>query len=243
MKKVLFIIIVLFSLGSSPGFAQCCGTSQKMIQQITASPLKMYYLKNAGSPFYVNQWQDASLTVTSGEIYPDLKVRLDLVKDELVYYNPAIKKQLVIDKESIKEFKLKDIPSGREILIRNVPKIDSAGKSIKQFYFILVTDSISLWARHIKEEVRNNDVSSLRGIQGYYYEKVKYFAVIHNYLYNVPTQKRRLAKMFPEYKHSIITYIRKQHINLKDDYQMSLLFGKINELVRSGTDSVNINPD
>lgn len=225
-KKVSFVfIIVVFKYLSCN--AQCCGNEQIMMQQITASAFHIYYLQYDGIPFFNEKWSDAALKVTSGEIYEGLKVRIDLFKDELVYYNPALHKQLIIDKGIIDEIYLKKAEGDHEYLVKNICRQDSTDRSDCSFYFIHVSDSISLWSTQRKDVVQYNSTSTK--MLGYYFVQAKYYMVVEGNKKSIPLQKRQLAKLFPENKRTIISYVNKNQLNLKDFNDLSTLFKKINE--------------
>lgn len=228
-KLSLVLLSVMFCF--LQGNAQCCGSNQLMIQQITASDYVRYSQQYDSVPFLSNKWSKASLKVTSGEVYYNLNVKVDVFKDNLIYYNEALNKQLIIDKEIIDEIRLMNEAGKQEYLIKNVCSSDSVKKQKCNFYFIHLSDSISIWSLRKKDVASYN--STTTKMLGYYYTQVKYYIVINHKLINLPQNKRVLAKMFPNNRRDILTYISKNHLKLKNPSHLVRLFEKINELEKA----------
>lgn len=231
MFKKLSLILFPITFGFLQANAQCCGSNQLMIQQITASPFVMYSQQYDSVPFLSTKWSKASLKVKSGEVYHELNVKIDIFKDDLIYYNEALHKQLIVDKEIIEEISLENEAGEQAYLIKNVCNNDSLKKKKCSFYFIHLNDSISVWSSRKKDIAKYNTAST--NMLGYYYTQVKYFMVINKQLINLPQQKRALAKMFPTNQRDILSYIKKNHLKLKNPSHLVRLFEKINELEKA----------
>jgi hypothetical protein len=231
MFKKLSLVFAIVTFKFLTCNAQCCGTDNIMMQQITASAFNIYYLQYDGSPFFNESWVDASLKVSSGEIYDSLKVRIDIFKDDLVYYNEALHKQLIVDKEIINEIYLNNERGEQEYLVKNVCSADTNNRPTCSFYFIQVSDSISLWSHQQKGVVQYNSTSTKK--LGYYFSQAKYYMVVNGKQTALTLHKRPLSKLFPENKRAIISYVNKNQLNLKDMNNLSQLFEKINELEKA----------
>jgi hypothetical protein len=230
LKKITFVFLLLvFNIIRSN--AQCCGTEHLMVQQITASPFIMYYLQYDSVPFADSKWSDASLKLVSGEVYDSLKVKIDIYKDDLIYYNATLHKQLIIDKLIIDEVSIKYDNGNQAYLVRNICVDDTLKMKKCDFYFIHLEDSISLWSKQKKDIVLYGSISTKK--LGYYYTVVKYKMVINNEIIDIPLSKRKLAKFFPNNQKAILVFIRKNHIKIKNSSHLVRLFVKINELEKA----------
>lgn len=224
-RELGVIIIVLLRL--IPCGAQCSKGDQIMLQQITASAFNNYYTQYEGSPFFNEKWYDASVKLTHGEICKGLKVKVDIYKDELIYDNIALNKILIIDNFIIDEIYLYDKNGNQEYLIKNVFDKGSETAFNGSFYFVHVSDSISLWSKNKKVRYLNNSTSAKN--VAYFAIDTKYYIVVNGELISVRINKKAIAKQFPENKKSIISCINESYLNLKDARHLNFLFRRINE--------------
>ncbi|MDA3894449.1 MAG: hypothetical protein PF517_22530 [Salinivirgaceae bacterium] len=224
--KIIFILTLVVVLGGQV-IAQCCGSKQKMVQQITGSSFQMYFSRYEGTPFLTTEWRIADVKVLSGEMYKGLKVRLDLYKDDVVYYNEALKKLIVIDEKIIEEVRFynADGTDGEVVSYYCNDKADDC-----KLFFIHYSDSISLWSEHQRKIEKYNDVSRSSSFLGGFYSVVKYYMVINNEFVHIPRRKRVLANMFPSNKKGIVLYISKNKLKQKNANDLVLIFKEINAL-------------
>lgn len=227
MYKRLIFIISLLVTSSLLGNAQSVKKEDLRNQRITGAAHTNYYSQYDGSPYFNEKWYNASVQLSGGEIYHDLKVELDIYKDELVIYNTALGRHIVVDKSIIDEIYLKNIDGEDETLVRNISTQTEDNQTEYSFYFIHVTDSISLWSKQKKNLFKNNSTSAKK--PGYFQHQIKYYMVVSGKMTPITLMNRPLAKKFPANKKTILSFIKQHRLDLRNDRHLSILFQMINE--------------
>jgi len=226
----LIILLLVGVLSFIKLNAQEVDENQYMLQQITASPFQLYYIQYEGTPFYSKDWMLASVKVNSGEIYQNIKVRIDLFKDDVIYYNENLHKQLIIDQEIVQEIYLRNEDENTNLRIVKRCWGKGFDETKCGLYFVLYDDRISLWSRHKKKVEQYNDVSKSSNILGKYYSVIKYYVVIKNKMLVIPKSKKKFAELFPNNKKEIVSYIKKNRLKLNNPKHLEILVKKLNEL-------------
>lgn len=227
MKNYILYLTIFFSLFTGSVLGQYKSVSQKMEQQLTASSYHNYHMQYGGTPFYSNDWVNASVSVLSGEMYTNLKIKYDLYKDEFIYYNEALKKLLIIDSGIITDVRIFD-KAGIELEWVTKHCVDSIRSC--EFYFVYHSDSISLYTKRKKKIEKNNSESRSSNDLGAYYTVSKNQLLVNHSLITVPKGKRALASLFPSNKKAILSYTSKEHLKVKNINDLSKIIAKVNEL-------------
>lgn len=228
MLSKITISLILFVLTFVNTKAQTCDTVPQMLQQITASPLKLYYVQYDGTPYIYSDWREADILLNGGEVYKNQKVKVDLFLDELVYFNHSLNKQLIVDKEIINKVTFVDDVVSSEIGLTNECERDSNDNC--SFYFIHLEDSISLWSRQIKKVEIYNEPSNGYSKIGKYFLRKKHFYVINNQLHSISISKRSFVKSFPTFRKELLVLIRKNGYSMKRSEDLVEVFKYINQV-------------
>ncbi len=232
MKGAFTFIGLIFIFLSINSYAQV-SDGPRMLQQITAYGYENYYLQYDKSPYLTREWSVADITVLSGEVYKDIRIKYDLYKGHIVYYNAQLKKQLIIDNEIITSIQFKAVNDiGKKQLI-NYCTTDTVHRAKCQFYFSLVTDSIALWSKMDKKVNIYTDVSSGYGKLGEYYLRVKYYLVVDDHFIHLPQNRRSFLKLYPENKKELAQFIRKKRLSFKNQEHLIWIIKKLNELEKA----------
>lgn len=240
MKLKISIIVIFIFVFAGQSKAQCCGTNELMVQQLTASPFNIYYTRYEYNPFYLNKWVKSAVTVNSGETYANLKLKYDLHKNEFVYYNERLKKLLVIDDEIISSIHMFD---DENKVIANIIRYCPKSKGECEFYFVHHSDSISFWSVASKKIEKYNDISRASNFIGGFYLVTKRYIVINDNFIALPKSKRAMAILFPSNKRAIISYINSNKLSIKNDTHLKTICIRINELERQNKSVYEPIPD
>jgi hypothetical protein len=229
-----FTWILVFVLGlNTISLAQKAEVPTAMLQQLTASGYDNYYLQYDRTPYFAKDWCESDITVTSGEVYENVKIKYDLYKGYIVYYNPILKKQLVIDNEIIESVVFKLPEQDRVYNLVNYCVNDSLNKPKCRFYFNLVDDSIGLWSAQDKKVNVYTDVSSGYGKLGEYYARIKYYLVVNDEFVSLPKNKRNLLKLYPNSKKELTQFIRKRKLVYKDEVHLMRIIQELNVIEKA----------
>lgn len=228
MLKYIIVIIFLNLFGLQIANSQNCESNQLNLHKITAREAKMYYLQYDGKPFIYDKWLKGHLTLAGGEVYRDLNIKIDVFKDEVLYFNKSLNKQLVIDKNIIRSVELIGDYKVDKIITHQVG--DSSMHSSYELYFVLLADSISLWCKRIKDINLNTDFSSRYAKLGTFYSKDKYYFVVNGELTRIPLRKGKILSYFPDVKKELSLFIRKNRYDITNEEHLAKVFEQINRL-------------
>jgi len=224
MRKTLFFILLFTAIQS---FAQGDKYKRSAIQHITGTTFVHYHSRLNGVPYYNSDWLNGDVTMKSGEIYHDLQLHYDAYRDDLIYFNEVSKKAIIIDKNAIICFTLKH-KNGTEELFE--PLQDDNLRSLSGRYLtILLKDSISVIKRCKTEEESYNYITN-NGKTGQFIHKETIYAWNGNELTPIPMRRKAIYKQFPEHKEKLRKFIIHNHIKLKNQSDIILLYKEINRL-------------
>lgn len=224
IKNILILpFLFTFFTGLSQPFFQ-----PNFLQQITASAFVPYYLQYDKDPYFYNKWATGSVTLISGEKHDSLKLKYDIHKDELHYYNDQLKKILHVDKEIVKEFTFN--LNDEVYVVGKSDLFEDYNEGGGSFYFVLVDGEISLWCKRYKEINEYTEFSSAYSKLGAFYLKQKYYIVKSEGKIRISLNKRLIAKQFPEKRKEILAFIRENKLNVKNEKHLIKIFTEINAL-------------
>lgn len=229
-KIKLILITLILGLTAKVNAQEDCN-NLNVKQYITGDLYPYYYAQYNGNPMINSEWFYGSFTMVSGQKYHNIKINFDLFKDELLYYNDNLRRIIIVDKSTVKDFTLKDEKSLDNdslhvVLINSNDTIsDYSGYIIE-----LVKNKISLYEKRTKLVQFDNMNYNSSGKLGKFYEKSKWFYQYNNQFVDLPKHRRALAKLFPEHSEEILKYMKKNRLKLTDPRQCRITFVEINRL-------------
>jgi hypothetical protein len=232
MKNIVFILIISSIFSSySKVLAQNNCTQPYQEQRISGDLFIPYAMQYLGSPYFNEEWFDGSVKLTSGASYNKLKLRYDIFKDHILYYNANIKRVVVIDDEIVSDFWIQKENLGGYYHLKKLQINDTTLRS--GFYFELLSDSISLYMKTAKFIDSQNSMNPSDDKLGSFYTKTTFFFMVNQQIHHVILRKRKLAKQFPKNQQQIVRYISKNHLSVKNAEHLRLIFIEINRLSHS----------
>jgi hypothetical protein len=105
MRKQRTILILLIIVQTITAQAQEMPGNQWDDQKIKGTR-NLPYAVFSGSPFLNDTWLPGKIEFTNGEVADSLRLRYSSFKDEIIYYNPEITSQIVIDKATLNGFEM-----------------------------------------------------------------------------------------------------------------------------------------
>lgn len=230
MASIKYILTTICIAAALIADAQGSLTRKSAIQHISGEPFVHYYASFDGVPFYRGDWLTGSVTMKSGETYNGLQLRYDDYKDDLIYQNDITNNVIIIDKNSIAQFCL-TLPNGK---IETFKLIEH--QNLKDFngsYFaIILEDSLSVIKKYQAKEERYSNVNMTLKKTGAFVQKESRYTWDGNELKGVPRFRRMILRQYPQYKEELRKFLFHNHIRMKNDDDVRLLYEEINRLER-----------
>ena len=230
MASIKYILTTICIAAALIADAQGSLTRKSAIQHITGEPFVHYYASFDGVPFYRGDWLTGSVTMKSGETYNGLQLRYDDYKDDLIYQNDVTNNVIIIDKNSIAQFCL-TLPNGK---IETFKLIEHQNlKDLNSNYFaIILEDSLSVIKKYQAKEERYSNVNMTLKKTGAFVQKESRYTWDGNELKGVPRFRRMILRQYPQYKEELRKFLFHNHIRMKNDDDVRLLYEEINRLER-----------
>jgi len=171
-----------------------------------------------GSPYLNEKYLSGEIELINGVNIGNLKLRYSCYRDQLIYYNPEISAQIVIDKFSLKGFSMID-SSGIKRIFRQL--YYNGFNPGNRFFEILVESKISLLAYRevILETVppymdnlgKLNNVTYQQAFSYFLYDPVRGFEPIRI------NKNSLLSKFSQTDRKQVVRMLRKNRIQIKDE--------------------------
>ena len=228
IKHILTVVCIVLAITAD---AQGRMTKKSAIQHITGEPFVHYYAMFDGVPFYLGDWLTGSVTMKSGETYDGLQLRYDAYKDDLIYQNNLTNNVIMIDKNAIEQFTLTHpldgkIETFKPIVHKNLREQNG------RYFAIILEDSISVIKKHETKEERYSNVNMTQKKTGAFVHKESRYTWDGTELKAVPRFRRLLLRQYPEHKDELRKFFFHNHIRMKNDNDVRLLYQEINKYVK-----------
>lgn len=230
MTPIKYILTIVCIAAALTVEAQGTKTRKSAIQHITGEPFIHYYAMFDGVPFYQGDWLTGSVTMNSGETYNNLQLRYDDFKDDLIYQNDVTNSVIIIDKNTVAQFTL-TLPNGKIETFKHLEH-----QSLKNFsgsYFaIILEDSLSVIKKYEANEERYSNVNMSLKKSGAFVQKESRYTWDGNELKSVPRFRRMLLRQYPQHKEELRKFFFHNHIRMKNDSDVKLLYQEVNRLTK-----------
>ena len=237
MAQIKYILTAICISAALTANAQGTMTKKSAIQHITGEPFVFYYAMFDGVPFYRGDWLTGSVTMKSGETYNGLQLRYDDFKDDLIYQNNITNSVIIIDKNSIAQFCLTR-PNGKTETFKLIEH--QSLKNLSGSYFaIILEDSLSVIKKYEAKEERYSNVNMTLKKTGAFVQKESRYTWDGNELKAVPRFRRMLLRQYPQHKDELRKFFFHNHIRMKNDDDVRLLYQEINRMVKEDSKATN----
>jgi hypothetical protein len=222
LKTAVFLI----SIGAWPisSFAQREVTIQNYGNTVDGNPLTTVRYENVtGNPYLTEGWNTALVKLKNGTTIREVKVKYDLVADELRFENKG-KELLFVD--PVEEFKIRILHNGKEDLA-HYKKVSALNNG--EFYEVLFEGTTSLYKKNRKIIVDKTPFNSATTVK-VFEQKMSYFLYHKNKAVNVKNSEKPILNILNDKKPSLTTYIQKEKLDLKQDKDLIKLIVYYNSL-------------
>ena len=227
IKYILTVVCIALAIAAE---AQGKASKKTAIQHITGEPYVHYYATIDGVPFYMGDWLTGSVTMKSGETYDGLQLRYDCFKDDLIYQNNLTNSVIIIDKNSIAQFTLTHPYDGKVETFKPI-----VNKNLREqngrYFAIILEDNLSVIKKYEAKEEGYSNVNMTLKKTGEFVHKESRYTWDGNELKAVPRFRRMLLRQYPEHKEELRKFFFHNHIRMKNDDDVRLLYQEINRLV------------
>ncbi len=231
MSQIKYILTTICIAATLIANAQGTLTRKSAIQHITGEPFVHYYAMFDGVPFYQSDWLTGSVTMKSGETYDGLQLRYDTYKDDLIYQNNLTNNVIIIDKSSIAQFTLTRPLDGKVETFK--PIVNKNLREENGHYFaIILEDSLSVIKKYEAKEEQYSNVNMTLKKTGAFVHKESRYTWDGTDLKAVPRFRRMLLRQYPTHKEDLRKFFFHNHIRMKNDDDVRLLYEELNRLLR-----------
>jgi hypothetical protein len=232
MARLYLYIGIVFCSGLSRSFAQTTLNDSSFYQNAINNIIHLYtdsvkeslhlysgteftggYRSSAGHPFFENAEPQQGAIFYNGVRYPDVLLKYDLTKDEVIFINPNNNLSIKLITQKIAGFSIKgrlfiQIPEAKGMA--NFP---GAG-----FYEILYDGTVQVLAKRTKrlrQAAKAEDLAKFKQTNTYYVRKDSAWYEIDN--------KKSLLAVCRDYKTEVIKFMQQENLNFKSDPEPTLV--------------------
>ena len=176
------------------------------------------YYNITGTEFlFTNEWLTGAITI-NGNHYPDLKVKLDVMNDQLLLPNPRTNTVVVLNMNMVRDFEL--LYNGTSYPFVKIP---TENDQVEGYVQLLYDGRVKLYKKWKKRILVNQD----RLVQEFRSEEILYLK--YDTAYYRIARKGDLFKPFGEDKKELKKWIREErmHLNLSNINTLIPLLRKI----------------
>lgn len=212
---LLFISIVLTGKNTFAQFANVQGDQQVDLYGI------LFYQPHGldGSPYLYNEWNTGNVILENGLEATAVRMKVNILSNDLVYYNEHFKNLFIADKATVHSFVLKkDRPDSMMFIKYQGPELGYKLKN-KDFVHLVHQGKITLLAKYSADVSEANDITSRDKI----YPRNNFFILYNNKLTELKLSQKSLIKTFPEHKKEIRRLATSIHFRNKSLSDMNRL--------------------
>ncbi|MET0392440.1 MAG: hypothetical protein ABW019_04830 [Chitinophagaceae bacterium] len=179
----------------------------------------------SGSPYFSEKWMKGAIGVDDSTKYADIRLRLDLVDNTVIYLND--KNEEMVSVATIRQIYLRDTTNGQSYLFTHSSAIP--GHTDKAWYQVLSTGAkATLYKQYSKTMVESKAYASSVTEQTIRTEE-RYFVAVNNTLARVKKIKD-IIELVPDKKTELADYAQKSKLSGKKESDFVALIEYYNSL-------------
>lgn len=239
-SKVILLFIILVSLGSLNSFGQGQDGLQAsdnlkaladggLTGQVATFDGR--YEGVRGTQFLIEAWVLGTLTLSGGKEYNDLKMKYDVMGDELVILMPKDKAPSVVNRGIIKSFSLDYLGTKRRFIPLGPNEIKNQRLPIG--FYEVIHDGETKWVMKHQKEVLRADYKGAysahqRADRIVDNKPVDYILTADGNIFEVKRKAKSIIEVLGNDK-DLGKYVKENNINLKDNAGIVLLMEYYNK--------------
>jgi hypothetical protein len=221
MRYVCLIFIIF--VGYTNTFSQVA--SSQLIDPVTSRVFDIgRYAEINGTPFYKDEWLKGSIVVTAGR-YNDLKLKIDLYKNQLLFLKDDVQYEFV---EDLKGVVLMPKPEDSTSYLYFEKGISGPALKPDQFVQVLALGKASLYRSDLKLLAEMNEIN--KGVVKYFNNSPRYFISTGGQVKIVKPGKKDVIEAIGDKAEALEQYCEQNHLSLKKEKEMVELLKFYNSL-------------
>jgi hypothetical protein len=219
-RKVLFFTILFF-----PVWLQA-SAEQRTENVRLIGKLYIYQSSKDGNPHLFETWQRASITLENGAVATDVKVKLNVITNDLLFYNEELRSVFLIDKETVTSFTLNSGTPDSMLFVKY--RGDDVGFKLKEndFIQVLVYGTMSLYLKHKADVYSATELNTKDKIVHY----KLYFIQGRSKIVSVKPKPGSIYPFFPETKKEVRKLARSHRLTSSNSKSLKELIDLINKV-------------
>jgi hypothetical protein len=215
--------VVVFAILFLPLFS-LAGTNSPLENVKLSGRSYNYPVGYEGNPYLTEDWMIANLLLEDGQLSEKIKVRLNILTNDLIFYNDELKRVFILDKETIKRFTVN--PGTRDSMVFVKYKGENISFKLKNNDYIheLQSGTISFFVKDGADIVNASDVSSKNKI----YPKKYYFVKTEKGFSEIKLNVKSIIQLFPDRKKEIRLLAKTNRIKRNSEFSISKLIRLLN---------------
>ena len=149
-----------------------------------------------GSPYLQEEWQVGNLYLENGKTALNVKIKFNIINNDLIFYQEILKRLFVADRETIKSFVINPGRQDSTIFVKyNGPEV---GYKLKKNDFVqeLYQGKIFFMVKHTGDIINATETNSKDKV----YTKNIYYVNFNNHTYEIKLSNRSVYSLFPSKK-------------------------------------------
>lgn len=221
MNRIKYILVTIILTILS--FGTCFGQND----EIPVYGIIYQHTKGlSGTPFLNKEWSIGNIITTNNDVARNQRLKYDILKNELVYYNEKYKRIFTVDPLTVSAFVLN--PGMRDSIFFQKYKGPEIGYRLKPGHFVEMAykGSVELIIRHTADISEANDITSKDKI----IRKDLYFIQQDENIHEIKPTLRSIIKLFPEHKQTIKKTAHDINFQKRSTASLVELLGKLDNL-------------
>jgi len=217
--------------GTIPVYGQKKFDQYVPLVDVNGKPFQNIPYDVAGSPYYIDEFRFAKITLTKGVVYENIKVKIDLYNQE-VHLLDSSQKEIISQDGIIREITIFDTSSNQTIFSKfqtGFPSIDK--NDANTLYKVLSDGKIQLFLFSKKEISVTKDVMSGE-VSKEFLQRDEYYVVLHGEIQKLKKEKDFILSLMIDNKQKITEYISDKKFSFKKQDNLVGLFNYYNSLVK-----------
>lgn len=204
-------------------------TRAQIMQDANGRPLlEKKYIDVEGNPYLTDNWVSGIVTLASGEIYKDVQLKYDLVKDELLFQNS--KGESMSFMKPVNKFTLFGLPGNESKVLQFSNGFKAVeGATAETFYQVLAVGETPLLKRIFKVVTETKSFNSASAVKTF--DQVQILFLVKN---GVPVKirkdKKSVLEALGDRDQLMEEYIKANKLNLKSEQGLVELVTYYNSL-------------
>jgi len=186
----------------------------------------------AGSPYFIDEFRYAKITLTKGKVYENIKAKIDLYNQEVHVFDSS-NKEIIAEDGIIREVLIVDNHSQQQVFGKfqtGFPSIDKNNSN--SLYRVLSEGKIQLLLFSKKEIVETKDVMSGE-IKKEFLQQDEYYVFQNGEIKKLKKEKEFILSIFQDQQQKVSDYINDKKFSFKKQEMLAGLFNYYNSLHNS----------